>query len=54
VTGSTLKSNRPEDLVELKIGLFIPCYIDVIYPEVGRVSENNAVSSVIKPGSRKE
>ena len=35
MTSFPLKANRSEDFVGLKIGLFIPCYIDLIYPEVG-------------------
>jgi hypothetical protein len=27
--------SRAESLRDMKIGLFIPCYIDLVYPEVG-------------------
>jgi L-lactate dehydrogenase complex protein LldE len=27
--------NRPALLRDIRIGLFIPCYIDLVYPEVG-------------------
>jgi L-lactate dehydrogenase complex protein LldE len=31
----TKSLNRQASARDLKIGLFMPCYIDVIYPEVG-------------------
>src|SRR5580698_10697149 len=35
MTALPLKTNRLEDFQGLRIGLFIPCYIDLVYPEVG-------------------
>jgi L-lactate dehydrogenase complex protein LldE len=35
VTALTKPLNLPKALGDAKIGLFIPCYIDLIYPEVG-------------------
>jgi L-lactate dehydrogenase complex protein LldE len=34
-TNSSTKNNRPNPLAGKTIGLFIPCYIDMVFPEVG-------------------